>query len=48
LRITGIEKKKEAFSDLFRTILHQVMTAEIRVHDVDLSELGLEMESNET
>jgi type I restriction enzyme S subunit len=28
-----------AFNDLFRTLLHQLMTAEIRVHDLDLSAL---------
>jgi hypothetical protein len=28
--------------ELFRTLLHQLMTAQIRVHDVDLSELGIE------
>ncbi|MBN1842165.1 MAG: restriction endonuclease subunit S [Deltaproteobacteria bacterium] len=41
-------RKRDAMSDHFRTLLHQLMTAEIRVHDVDLSELGLETESNET
>jgi len=30
------KQKKAAFSDLFRTILQQLMTAEIRVHDIDL------------
>jgi type I restriction enzyme S subunit len=29
-------RKKEAFSSLFRTLLHQLMTAQIRVHDLDL------------
>ena len=44
MKITGIEKKKEVLSDLFRTLLHQLMTAEIRVNDLDLEELGLDSE----
>jgi type I restriction enzyme, S subunit len=32
------------FRDLFRTLLHQLMTAEIRVNDLDLKELGLDIE----
>jgi len=39
-----IEKKKKTLSDLFRTLLHQLMTAQIRVNDIDLSELGIETE----
>jgi type I restriction enzyme, S subunit len=30
-------RKKESFTDLFRTLLHQLMTAQIRVKDIDLS-----------
>lgn len=30
-------RKKQSLSDLFRTLLHQLMTAQIRVHDLDLS-----------
>ena len=33
------EKKKSAFTDLFRTLLHQLMTAQIRVNDLDLDEI---------
>ncbi len=33
-----IQAKRNAFTDLFRTLLHQLMTAQIRVHDVDLQE----------
>jgi type I restriction enzyme S subunit len=33
-------RKKQALSDLFRTLLHQLMTAQIRVHDLDLSGLA--------
>jgi hypothetical protein len=29
----------KAFTSLFRTLLHQLMTAQIRVHDLDLSAL---------
>jgi type I restriction enzyme S subunit len=31
--------KKSLFESLFRTLLHQLMTAQIRVHGLDLSEL---------
>ena len=34
------EKKKAAFSDLFRTLLHQLMTAQIRMDNLDLPELS--------
>jgi type I restriction enzyme S subunit len=30
-------RKKQSLSDLFRTLLHQLMTAQIRVHGLDLS-----------
>ncbi len=33
-------RKNTALTDLFRTLLHQLMTAQIRVHDLDLPELG--------
>jgi type I restriction enzyme S subunit len=33
---TGHESKDTALTDLFRTLLHQLMTAQIRVHDLDL------------
>jgi type I restriction enzyme S subunit len=35
-------RKKQSFSDLFRTLLYQLMTAQIRVHDLDLSFLEQE------
>ena len=35
-------RKKRMLNDLFRTLLHQLMTAQIRVHDLDLSGLGLD------
>ena len=42
-RKTAILKyRAKALHDLFRTLLHQLMTAQIRVNDIDLSELGLE------
>jgi type I restriction enzyme S subunit len=31
------ESKRLSLQDLFRTLLHQLMTAQIRVHDLDLS-----------
>ncbi len=36
------ERKHATLTALFRTLLHQFMTAQIRVHDLDLRELGLE------
>jgi type I restriction enzyme S subunit len=35
-----IRANQNALTDLFRTLLHQLMTAQIRVHGVDLSELA--------
>ena len=34
--------KRNSLTDLFRTLLHQLMTAQIRVHDLDLSFLEQE------
>ena len=34
---------KNKLNDLFRTLLHQLMTAQIRVNDLDLAELGIEL-----
>ncbi len=36
------QKRRLQLLDLFRTILHKLMTGEIRVNDLDLSELGIE------
>ena len=33
------ERKRAALAALFRTLLHQLMTAQLRVHDIDLPEL---------
>ncbi|MEK6815554.1 MAG: restriction endonuclease subunit S, partial [Nitrospirota bacterium] len=33
------QQKKTALTDLFRTLLHQLMTAQIRVNDLSLPEL---------
>lgn len=41
-RLDALERKHTALSDLFRTLLHQLMTAQIRVCDLDLPELGLD------
>jgi type I restriction enzyme S subunit len=38
-RLTLIESRKRLLDDLFRTLLHQLMTAQIRVHDLDPSAL---------
>ena len=34
-----LEMKRQSLTDLFRTLLHQLMTAQIRVHALDLSEI---------
>jgi type I restriction enzyme S subunit len=39
------QRKRDSLSDLFRTLLHQLMTAQIRVHDLDLSEVGLDSDA---
>jgi len=36
-KVATHEAKKASLSDLFRTVLHQLMTAQIRVDDLDLS-----------
>jgi type I restriction enzyme S subunit len=33
------ERKLQTLTDLFRTLLHQLMTAQIRVHELDLDEI---------
>jgi type I restriction enzyme S subunit len=45
-RIESLDKKMKPLRDLFHTLLYQLMTAQIRVNDVDLSELGLEAEAS--
>ncbi len=37
LKIDSAENKRKALQDLFRTLLHQLMTAKTRVHDLELS-----------
>ncbi len=38
-KLTAHRRKHAAFTALFRTLLHQLMTAQLRVHDIDLPEL---------
>src|SRR5262249_11878790 len=38
-KIEVVERKKRLLEDLFRTLLHQLMTAQIRVNDLDLDEI---------
>jgi type I restriction enzyme S subunit len=40
--VTANSRKKAALEALFRTLLHRLMTAQIRVHDLDLSALNAE------
>lgn len=42
MRIVQLRQRKELLQSLFRILLHQLMTAQIRVNDVDLSELNHE------
>jgi type I restriction enzyme S subunit len=42
-KIALISAKKETLTALFRTLLHQLMTAQIRVHNIDLAELEHEL-----
>lgn len=35
------ERKRSHFEDLFKTLLHQLMTAQLRVNDLDLDALGV-------
>ncbi len=39
-KIESITRKKTLFGDLFRTLLHQLMSAQIRVDDLDLPEIS--------
>lgn len=43
-KVTYCNRKKELFNQLFRTLLHQLMTAQIRVNDLDLSGLEEQLE----
>jgi type I restriction enzyme S subunit len=38
MRLRNHERKMKLFNYLFRTLLHQLMTAQIRVQDLDLTE----------
>ena len=40
-KLTVFQAKQNLLTHLFRTLLHQLMTAQIRVHDLDLSALGV-------
>ena len=38
-KVANAQSKKANFQDLFRTLLHELMTAKIRVHELDLADL---------
>lgn len=40
-RLELAQRKHDNFQDIFKTLLHQLMTAQIRVHDLDLNALGV-------
>lgn len=44
-KIFVLERKRKCLTDLFRTLLHKLMTAQIRIHDLDLGE---RLENHET
>jgi type I restriction enzyme, S subunit len=37
-KIEALEQKRRLLEDLFRTLLHQLMTAQVRVHEIDLTD----------
>ena len=41
-KLSGHLDQRRQFQELFRTLLHQLMTAQIRVNNLDQTELGLE------
>ena len=46
-KVSNHKSKFKLLQDLFRTLLHQLMTAEIRVNDLDLEKLRLDSEKIE-
>ncbi len=47
-KISNHNKHRDSLNCLFRTLLHQLMTAQIRVNEIDLSALGLYPEPTAT
>ena len=47
-KLVNHARKKRLLEDLFRTLLHQLMTAQIRVHDLNLSELCVDVDTTRT
>jgi len=45
-KLKVIEKKRQLLQSLFRTLLHQLMTTQIRVADLDTEELGIGLPDN--
>ena len=43
-RLSALRRKHAALTALFRTLLHELMTARIRVHNLDLPGLGFALE----
>ena len=47
-RVRAVRQRQlGVLQDLFRTLLHQLMTAQIRIHDLDLTALGFDSEKTE-
>lgn len=40
-KLSLAERKRAYYAELFKTLLHQLMTAQVRVHDLDLDALGV-------
>lgn len=40
-KLAVLASKQAYYADLFKTLLHQLMTAQLRVHDLDLDALGV-------
>jgi type I restriction enzyme S subunit len=45
--LCGYRQRLSVMRDLFRTLLHKLMAAEIRVNDLDLAELGIEVDEEQ-
>ncbi|MEH1916880.1 restriction endonuclease subunit S [Nostoc sp.] len=46
-RISNLQEKHTLLNDLFRTLLHQLITAKIRVDDLNLSALNIELQGGD-
>ena len=47
-KINLIAKKKQTLTDLFKTLLHELMTGQRRVHDLDFDEININVNLNKS